>query len=77
MDITTWWEILLTNQTRVANVIQQFYPSAVENFNHACVNKQDGEAHRIIHETWFRNLNKGWGPDGWGIIQDLVSGYPL
>ncbi len=77
MDISVWWELVLTNENRIASIINKYYPSAVEDFHGACRRKEDSEVHRIIHEAWFRNPTKLWGaPDGWEIVCNLVDGYP-
>jgi hypothetical protein len=76
MNIGEWWEMLLTFENRLAGCIQEFYPDAEADFHQACRNKQDGEIHRILHETWFRSSEKEYGPDGWQVLCDLISAYP-
>ena len=78
MNISDWWELLLTTENTLADIIQKFYPSAVNNFHKACRAKQDSEVYRIIHEVWFRVPDKQWihSISGWGILCDLCSEYP-
>ena len=76
MAISEWYEILLANENRIANVVNEFYASALNEFHQACRKKEDGRIHQIIYESWFRNPNKAFGPDGWEITCELVSSYP-
>jgi len=76
MTIGEWYDVLQAAENRLTNSINKFLPSKVDEFYMACRNKQDSKIHKILHETWFRNQNKSFGPDGWEVLCDLVSNYP-